>query len=875
MTEETLPVSPRPSGWPGAAASGSPETAPAPAPAPGHRSVADLPHRVGEWSLTQVAAGMWLSPARAAPSDVAALRAEPGRASVIIDADGPDARTDDLLRALFPLLSTAGMVTLRLVLSAGAGRYAVAASRAFGLDLIAAPDNVTITPYGYAVVRSADPVAAGPPPQWRRCLPAGSDDAAGILAPSPDWERPLAAGLAVDLGRRLAVRRVPAGIALEPPDPEAALAAAANSVWPDPERLTVVLAGAGPREMEMLRDGLGALLPRLPLPATDGVRLYWPRAGAGADGPELQELAARCGTDLIAPAADVSASGGFGGVCHGPGGAAPWLRFSRDGNVQVLGSLYPVPAWEWALGEADLGELAGRLVIEHVAAGVCVYRPGSSARGLIATARSVIPDPARATIVLGDDARSEDARQDLEAVLSRLPRPAVTSLRILLSGAGSGAQDSYAQFLADTLNSQIVAPTGRWTATPDGRLRVLAEPRQATSAQPPGDGWQACRPRATAPARRSPSGPPGGQPPERRAPERQPAALPSAQVSGSAGPSATAPAPASAERRPRTPAAPAAPEPSKPPGQPAPPASAEPAGPVPPPPSEPAVPPRQVAGGIGTPNRVALLSRHHRSSAQERSLYRETAASYPTFSVSVRRMLTQRPGLRVAAVGDEQDAVVTDFAAVLDLLSADQQAVAAALRLTGMASDPRVACALSGLRRLPSFTGVVFSSASSPGSVPPAYAAGQFLIEPAFVRATSSCLVGLEGGIEYVIWSETGKRIAALAADADRDEIIFAGGTAYRVLQASALPGTAQIRVFLRESSTFHRAGPGGPPAPPGRPDGQLDEMDGKVLERLVLEAARHDDAAARGQVMARPGTGGRLPIGVDPGAMPFQPDHP
>jgi hypothetical protein len=246
--------------------------------------------------------------------------------------------------------------------------------------------------------------------------------------------------------------------------------------------------------MGMLRDGLRALLPRLPLPATDGVRLYWPRAGSGADGAALRELAARCGTDLIAPAADVSASGGFGGVCRGPRGAAPWLRFTCDGNVQVLGSLYPVPAWEWALGEAGLGELAGRLVVEHVAAGISVRRPGSSARGLTATARSIIPDPARATLVRGDAARSEDARQDLEAVLSRLPRAAVTSLRILLSGAGSGAQDSYAQFLADTLGSHIVAPAGSWTATPDGRLRVLPEPGQARPAQPPGDGWQACWP---------------------------------------------------------------------------------------------------------------------------------------------------------------------------------------------------------------------------------------------------------------------------------------------------------------------------------------------------------------------------------------------
>ncbi|HMH93671.1 MAG TPA: hypothetical protein VK586_21645 [Streptosporangiaceae bacterium] len=271
------------------------------------------------------------------------------------------------------------------------------------------------------------------------------------------------------------------------------------------------------------------------------------------------------------------------------------------------------------------------------------------------------------------------------------------------------------------------------------------------------------------------------------------------------------------------------------------------------------------------PTSVVLLPRHHRSSAQERSLYREAAAHYPKFSVSVRRILNQRPGLRVAAVGDEQDAVVTDFAAVLDVLSADQQAVAAALRLTGTAGDPRVACALSGLRRLPSFTGVVFSSASSPGWVPRAYAAGQLLVEPAFVQATSSWQVALEGGIEYVIWSETGKRAAALAADADRDEIIFAAGTAYQVLHISALSETGHVRVFLRESASFRGVGPGRQPVPLSQPDGRLDEMTGKVLERLVTVAARHDDAAAAGQVMDRPGTGSRLPIGVDASGAPFQ----
>jgi len=41
------------------------------------------------------------------------------------------------------------------------------------------------------------------------------------------------------------------------------------------------------------------------------------------------------------------------------------------------------------------------------------------------------------------------------------------------------------------------------------------------------------------------------------------------------------------------------------------------------------------------------------------------------------------------------------------------------------------------------------------------------------VEASSSHLMVMQGDVEYVIWSQTGKRMAALAARAGRDEIIF------------------------------------------------------------------------------------------------------
>jgi uncharacterized membrane protein len=225
-------------------------------------------------------------------------------------------------------------------------------------------------------------------------------------------------------------------------------------------------------------------------------------------------------------------------------------------------------------------------------------------------------------------------------------------------------------------------------------------------------------------------------------------------------------------------------------------------------------------------------------------------------------MLTQRPGLRAAAVGQAEDAVITDFAAVLDFLGADQLAVAQALRVAGTAGNPQVACVISGLRRLPSFAGAVFSSASVPRGLADRYTAGTTLIEPAFVRATSSRLVELAGDIDYVIWSQTGKRVAALAVEAGPDEILFAPGAAYKVLGVDKdRPAAGPVRVFLRELASSSRVEADGT---------ELDEMDRRVLERLVTAAALRDEAVADGEVSASRPVGAMLPVGLDERGLPF-----
>jgi hypothetical protein len=788
----------------------------------GSADSAPLPQAIAGWSLTRIGAGLWLSAmGRPAPADVLALTAEPGRLALVIDAPGPDRRTDALIGQLLPLLSQAGQ-GVRLVLAAAADRYADL-SQAHGLELLAAEAGVAVTPHGFALVRSARMAPLGRLSQWRRCLPSGDQQPAGVLAPSPAWEQQLASGPAALPGRRLAVRRVQAGLALGDAAHGSPSSVPAGSVWPDPDRVTVVIDGAADRDAALA--GLAGLLPLLPLRACDGVRLHWPRAASGDVGGVLGELAACHGTDLIVPVADVSVSG-YGGVCHGPTGAAPWLRFTSQGDVQELGSLYPEPGWEAALAEADFDGLD----VSQVASGLCVCRPGRAARGLTATARSIIPASSGPTLVVGGDAADSDVRRDVASVLGRIPAGTLRRLRILLTGAGAGGHDSYAQSLADTFGLVVSAPAGRWTASPDGLTRPLPEPGPAGAHGTSGQ-WQTFSPRT-----------------------KPPQAAPASALSDPAPPPAP-PAPAQLARPAVPDPAPTVARPAPPVARPAPPVArpappvARPAPPVMPPVplAAPVVPPPVAAG------EVTLVSRDHRSSARERQDYRESAVRYQAYLVVVRRVLTQRPGLRSAASAGGEDAVVTDFAAVLDFLADDQRAIACALRSPGAALDPRVPCVLSGLRRLPSFTGAVFGSSSLPAAAVSGYAPGATLAEPAFVYASSACQVRLEGNIEYVIWSQTGKRAAALATDFGADEIIFAAGTPYKVLRAEAAE-SGPARVFLREL-------PGSPDLAAGQP-AELDEKEHQVLERLLAAAAQRDQVAAEDRVPARlPGSTGQ-PIG-------------
>lgn len=246
---------------------------------------------------------------------------------------------------------------------------------------------------------------------------------------------------------------------------------------------------------------------------------------------------------------------------------------------------------------------------------------------------------------------------------------------------------------------------------------------------------------------------------------------------------------------------------------------------------------------------VRLFARGHRSSDKERQAYRQSAVAYDRYSVLVRRVLTQRPGLRTPGPGETDDAVITDYAALIDYLADDRDAVGFTLRSKGTAGDSRMACVLSGLRRLPSYTGVVFATASATGAL--AYQVGADLVEPAFVAASATPVAVAEGDVDYLIWSQTGKRIAALATGAGPDEILFAAGTCYRVLRVeTGRPGGAAARVLLRE-----QAGPDTDSA------AGLTALDTRIMDRLAAAGALVPEADD-----TSPGPAVTPPIGLVPG---------
>ncbi|MEV0460353.1 hypothetical protein [Catellatospora methionotrophica] len=194
-----------------------------------------------------------------------------------------------------------------------------------------------------------------------------------------------------------------------------------------------------------------------------------------------------------------------------------------------------------------------------------------------------------------------------------------------------------------------------------------------------------------------------------------------------------------------------------------------------------------------------------RSNVHEQRRVREhLGTQYDVHARDVTQLLVRLPGIR-PGVDESTDAVMADLVAVAAMLRPDRTGTEPALR----------ACLLSGLNRLPTALGPVRAWAPAD---PVPHRPGDVLISPGLLRAGGRPPAG-DRHDEFTVYSLTGRRPGVLS---DRDEVLFAPGTVFAVLDAASGPDGVR-RVLLSEV-----AGP-----ETGAPS------DEQVLESLRADASR------------------------------------
>ncbi|MEU6341917.1 hypothetical protein ABZ883_13345 [Streptomyces sp. NPDC046977] len=169
-----------------------------------------------------------------------------------------------------------------------------------------------------------------------------------------------------------------------------------------------------------------------------------------------------------------------------------------------------------------------------------------------------------------------------------------------------------------------------------------------------------------------------------------------------------------------------------------------------------------------------------RSTELARNSFRALAADiWEQHAGGVRRFLSRIPDLDER----EYEPAHVDLVAVRMYLSEaggplDHAALTASLRAGDARLIPYAACLTSGLGRLPAYRGAVLRG-SGDADVSGALQPGVLLRDPAPVSAVPA--FGGTPGPAYAIWSITGRRVRSLFDD--YDEIVFAPGTAFRVLK--------------------------------------------------------------------------------------------
>ncbi len=235
------------------------------------------------------------------------------------------------------------------------------------------------------------------------------------------------------------------------------------------------------------------------------------------------------------------------------------------------------------------------------------------------------------------------------------------------------------------------------------------------------------------------------------------------------------------------------------------------------------------------------------STASDRQQLRASLGwRYDAASRHVTRILSERPSLREAAAAD--DGVATDLAAVHVFAASDHTEQVESLRTGSVdhAHRPFLSCVVSGLRRLPTLTGLVLRGGPDDPAAAEAYRVGRDVVETGLLLAVGDPSADLPGGVEVLIWSSTARRLDGLVEGPQAAQVVFLPETAFRVLDVDRT--SEPSRVLLAEI----------PQTWSGRADA---DRDTRMLDRLRTAAqARATDRAGGDDRWAGPGLAAALP---------------
>ncbi|MFJ3671208.1 hypothetical protein ACIPSE_32585 [Streptomyces sp. NPDC090106] len=790
-------------------------------------------------------------------ADVDALRhPDPRHATVVVAAGGDGSR--DLWRQLGQTLDRfvkSGVTTVRLVWAGAVadrpGRRTPAQRVADGwkLEVVAPAGPVVVAPGGSLFAPLGSDDVGG----WWSLVPGREPRSLGLRHPAPGWED-AAAHLASDAVDGHVVLSVPAGVqvvrAAGPVSPSVSDIAA--SIPMDGDRLTVVVGAPG--TPGVTAGALAALLTRLPSRARSAVRLV------PGDGRDLlgtgQETANLLGTetevvsgvpallesaDGTAVEAAVVLLGQDGEPVRRPyaeavacppagGGRAPVPRVLRPRSPvpgMVLdrdGTLYLDEEWQAAVTRAGLW-----------------VGPRDTARPA-QIGWALEPDAVVVDVGVPGQPLDDEVWPVLDGFLELLEPGAVERAALRVRGLSTASGGRRARRVAERLGLPLEydvqpappeeepeprrdgTPEAPWHALPMRvRVRRVATPAIVTTPTPASIPTPAPSP-SPAPTP-TPTPAPVATVPASVPPAAPPVAPPVNRAGGAVPPGYAEAYAAGRRSGPHRPVVRDQPVVSTVAPQPQPQLQRQPQSQPRPWPQPSVEPPAQVAVPVS-------VGPSHRTGAAERQALRGMAGEeWWQQQAAVARVLTVSPGLRG---GDPDDVVLPDLIAVrafLTLVDAPLGWRWLERRLAAGDEDVHACLAglASGLRRLPSYRGVVVRAA---GTLPPRARAplpGTELCPRGPVGAYLAEGVAVPAGDRYLVWSTTGRRVRGLTGSAAPDgpqEVLFGPGTRFRVLGTEGDSGGTTV--LLREVAAGTAVSPAG----------DQDAHDRQITDLLLRAAA-------------------------------------